>query len=240
MPGHWIREEKTAPIKELYAEELDEGDVAFVFLGWAGIVLRTRSHAIAFDLCQKNFKRREVNDLASLDVHCYSHTHGDHWHPPHAKAIRRKTGAPILVEPAILGELGSLSTASVVPVRPDAPLAVGDLSVRGVVGIHPRPITMFHVESPELRVFHGGDSGHVPLGRLQADMAFVPVGAPSPSCSPESALAMARDVGAKVAVGMHGAAEELEAFRDLAAAELPEMRVVLPKTCELVKVSLFA
>jgi len=122
----------------------------------------------------------------------------------------------------------------VTAVRPGEPIAIGDLTVRGVVGIHPRPITMFHVETPELRVFHGGDSDHVPLGEYPADLAFVPVGAPSPSCSPESALAMVRDVGAKVAVAVHGAIEESEAFRELVAAELPETQVVIPGPCELV------
>ena len=238
MAGHWVREARRAPIRELYAEPLGDGEVAFVFLGWAGILLRTKDHAIAFDLCKHNFKRPEVKEIASLDAHCYSHTHGDHWHPPLAKAIRSATGAPALIEPAILEQLGRLSVGDVTPVRPGKAISIGDMTLRGVAGIHPRPITLFHVDVPELRVFHGADSDHVPLSEFSADLAFVPVGAPSPSCSPESAVAMARDVGARVVVAVHGALEQLEAFRDLAAVELPGAKVLIPNTCEIVKTAI--
>ena len=238
MAEHWVREAKRAPIRELFAEPLGDGEVAYVFLGWAGILLRTKDHAIAFDLCRYNFKRPEVKEIASLDVHCYSHTHGDHWHPPLAKAIRHATGAPTLIEPAILEQLGTLSSGDVTPVRPGEPISIGDLTVRGVTGIHPRPITLFHVEAPELRVFHGADSDHVLLSEFPADLAFVPVGAPSPSCSPESAVAMARDVSARVVVAVHGAIGQLEAFRDLASSELPEAQVLIPNTCEIIKIEI--
>ena len=238
MPGLWVREAKTAPIGALYAEKLDDRDVAFIYFGWAGIILRTKNHAVAFDFCQKNFKRGEVKALEHLGVQCYGHTHWDHWHAPLARAILKQTDAPILVEPAILDERGSIPVEDLTAVRPGEPLKLGDLTVRGVVGIHPRPITMFHVCAPELRVFHGGDSGHVSLAGLSAEIAFVPTGMPSPSCSPESEVAMARDLDATVAIAVHGSDEDMKAFRTLTETELPGTQVVIPKPCELVRLAL--
>lgn len=238
MTSHWIREATKAPIGELYSEPLGEGEVAFIYLGWAGILMRTRGHAFAFDLCQKNFKRGEVKELERLDVQCYGHTHWDHWHAPHAKAILKGTGAPILIEPAIIEELGSLPREDVTPLLPSAPFRVADITVKGVVGVHPRPITLFHVETPDLAAFHGGDSGHVPLDGLAADIAFVPTGVPSPSCTPESAVAMIRDLGAKVAVAVHGSEKDMAAFRALAEAKVPETQLFIPRPCELLKVKL--
>lgn len=202
------------------------------------MLLRTDRFAIAFDLCQKNLRRAELKDIERLDVQGYTRTHWDHWHPPHAKAILHHTGAPILVEPAVLEERGAVPAADLALVRPGQPIAVGALTLRGLAGVHVRPITLFHVEGPSLSVFHGGNSGYVPLGKTATDVAFVPVGAPSPSCSPESALRMVRDLGAKVAVGLHGSIEELETFRELAGPELPETQVVIPKPCELVSLRL--
>jgi L-ascorbate metabolism protein UlaG (beta-lactamase superfamily) len=236
MSSLWIREARTAPIGELYAQTLGEGEISFLYLGWAGIILRTNGHVLAFDLCRKNLKRGEVKDLERLNVQCYTHTHWDHWHAPHAKGILKRTGAPILIEPAIVGERGPLPAKTLTAVKPGEPIRVDDLTVSGIVGIHPRPITLFHVQGPDFRIFHGGDSGHVPLSGFKADIAFVPTGMPSPSCSPGSALAMVRELEAGIAVAMHGSEEQVREFKELAAAELPDVRVLTPSPCELLTV----
>jgi len=239
MSGLWIRDlDAPAPLRELFQLDLSGGEMAFTYLGWAGIVLRTREHAVALDLCQKNITRAEIKQIAELNVQCYGHTHWDHWHPPHAKALLKQTAAPILVEPAVVEERGSIPEKDLRAVTPGSPVEIGDVTVTGAVGVHPRPITMFHIEMPKLRLFHGGDSGHVPVTHLPADIAFVPTGVPSPSCSPESAVAMARDVGASIVVAVHGSDENMDDFRTLAASELPGVELVIPHPCQLVTLSL--
>ena len=91
---------------------------------------------------------------------------------------------------------------------------------------------------PELSIFHGGDSGHVPMGGLRADVAIVPTGSPSPSCTPETAVAMIQDLRAKVAIAVHGSKKNLDAFQALAEKEVPETELIIPRTCELVKVAI--
>jgi L-ascorbate metabolism protein UlaG (beta-lactamase superfamily) len=238
VTGFWIREAKVAPVRELFAQHLSGRQVAFIYFGWAGILMRSRDCVVAFDLCEKNLKRSEVRDLRRLDVQCYSHTHWDHWHPPLAKAILKQTGAPIVVEPAIVEQRGKLPASSLTPIRPGEPIEVGDLTIEGVVGIHPRPITLFRVKAGEVTVFHGGDSGYVPLRAYSADIAFVPTGAPSPSCTPESAAAMVADLGARFAVAMHGSQEQVNEFEQLATSELRGVRVFAPGPCELIAVDL--
>jgi len=174
MSGFWIRKAKHAPIRSLYEQVLATGEAAMINFGWAGMLLRTSHRTVAIDLCGKNFRRAEAGELESLDLHCYTHTHWDHWHPPHEKTIRAHTGAPILVEPAIFDERGSIPVEHLVPVRPVEPVRVGPYTVRGVTGIHPRPITLFHIAGPDVRLFHGGDSDHVSIGDLEADVAIVP------------------------------------------------------------------
>jgi len=234
VSGYWIRKTKRAPIRALYKQTLTAGEASLIYFGWAGILLRTVHGVVAIDLCQKNFRRSEVRELEQLDLQCYTHTHWDHWHPAHASAIRAHTGAPILVEPAIVNDRGSIPLDHLIPVRPSGPVRVGTYAVCGVTGIHPRPITLFHLTSPDVRLFHGGDSDSVPLDHLEADIAIVPVGTPSPSCTPHSAVAMLRDVGANVAIPVHGSKGQVGSFESIVAESLPDVHVIAPAVCELV------
>jgi len=239
-PSLWVRDkELTAPIRELYATPLTKGEIAFVYFGWAGILLRTTDHVLAFDLCDVGFRRDEVDALARLDVHCYSHTHADHWHAPLAKAIQKRTGVPMVVEPAIAEE-GEVPAKDLVIARPGKLIAVGTISLTPITGVHPRPITLFHARckgpSGAMSLFHGADSGYVPLAGLKADIAFVPTGMPSPSCSAETAVAMVRDLGVRTAVAVHGSASNMKAFKSLAEKEIPNVALFFPKPCELVTV----
>ena len=103
------------------------------------------------------------------------------------------------------------------------------MSITPVLGIHLSLITLFHVELPKLSIFHGGDSDHVPLDYLKADLAFVPVGRPSPSCTPESGAAILKDLKPKVAIPMHGPTRRMREFESLARSEAPDTRVLIPR-----------
>ena len=198
------------------------------YFGFSGILLRTVDHVLAFDLGLFTIRRREIVALRQLDLQLHTHAHFDHWSACYARAIHKATGAPIAVEPQIAGRAQD-SDDWLMATRPGEPIAIADMTVSPIQGIHVGPITLFHVAMPELTVFHGGDSNHVPLDQLKADLAFVPTGRPSPTCTPQSAVAMLRDLRPKVAIPMHAPKRQMREFKRLARSEVPDTRIVVPR-----------
>ena len=90
-----------------------------------------------------------------------------------------------------------------------------------------------------MSIFHGGDSGFVPLKGLKADVAFLPTGEPSPTASPTDALKMALDLNPKLVVTIHGSKAQNKQFQSLAGKELPEAKVYIPERWKPIKVKLW-
>jgi len=235
------RKNGSAPIRELLELRLAEDELAFIYLGYAGILLRCRDRVLAFDVGKESIRPDEIEALERLDIQFYSHIHWDHWDAQVTRELLERTGAQIVAEPQIVQEMESQVPPDVLKAAtPGERLTIDGLDIAAIAGIHPSPIVVFHVKCDGLGVFFGADSGYVPLGDYAADVAFVPVGSPSPSCSPEKALKMAADVRPQVAVAMHGNLAQLKEFRRLVERELPGTRVITPEPCELVRASLSA
>jgi L-ascorbate metabolism protein UlaG (beta-lactamase superfamily) len=238
MPAACGRKNGVAPIQELYELTLNEDELAFIYLGYAGIILRSQKGVLAFDVSQECIRDEEIAALKKLDLQFYSHTHWDHWDPGATLKILERTGAKIVAEPQVVTEMGdSLASDALTAARPGQPLTINRVEVSAIEGVHPRPITLFHVKWGAFRIFHGADSGYVPLGDYPSDLAFVPVGTPSPSCSPKNALNMVLDVRPQAVVAMHGNQKQLREFRRLVERQMPETEIILPEPCELVRVS---
>ena len=92
-------------IKKLYAVPLEENEIVFTFFGWAGIILRTKNHAIAIDIGKKCVQKREIKSIKHLDLQLYSHTHWDHFSLPVTKKIFEVTEASVIAEPQVAVEL---------------------------------------------------------------------------------------------------------------------------------------
>ncbi|MFX0210547.1 MAG: MBL fold metallo-hydrolase, partial [Candidatus Hodarchaeota archaeon] len=126
----------------------------------------------------------------------------------------QQTGAKIIVNPHIFEELKNEVPNDVLfNAIPKKPIIVDDFTVNSIEGIHPSSISLFHVKWDDLSVLHGADSDYVPLENYQADLAFIPTGYPSPSCSPEKGLKMALDIKPSIAVAIHGTKAEMEKFK---------------------------
>jgi L-ascorbate metabolism protein UlaG (beta-lactamase superfamily) len=217
---------------------LKENDFAFIYFGWAGILLKAKRKIIAFDLCEYVLKKKNVEKITSLDLQLNSHIHGDHFDLESSKQFFQQTGAKIIVEPQVFDELkNEVPNEVLFRAIPNKPITVDDFTVNSIEGIHPSPISIFHITWNDLRVFHGGDSDYVPLENYQADLAFIPTGSPSPSCSPEKGLKMAVDINPSIAVATHGTKTEMEKFKTLVAKELPDTEVVIPEKNELIKMT---
>ncbi|MFX0171941.1 MAG: MBL fold metallo-hydrolase [Candidatus Hodarchaeota archaeon] len=226
-------------INELFEVNLESNEVAFIYLGFAGIILRTKEKAIAIDVGEKCLNSRDIMEIKNLDIQLYSHTHWDHFNIDVTTKIFAKTKANIVAEPQVFEELKSImaSEGSVLySAKPRGTIILNGLEVAIVGGIHPRPISIFRIKWDNFSIFHGADSGPVPLGNYPANVAFLPTGTPSPTCSPENALKMALDIKPRTIVAMHGRQVQMEKFKAIAKKKMPNVTVVIPKQNEVMKI----
>ena len=227
-------------IDEFYDADLGPNDFAFIYAGYAGVLLRTKDAVVALDPADLFAKVREK--IRSLDLITYSHSHNDHYNLSNAVALYKTTKATIISEFNMVEELRKRIPAEKVLSGPEVFQGVRDgpkLKIDGIRaelhrGVHPRPIIQVRLSIGKLRVFHAADSGYWPVRKDKVDVAFLPTGAPSPTCHPGVALAMAMDIRPTFAVAVHGVHEQQQKFRDLVGHELPETQVIIPKENELV------
>lgn len=228
--------EKDEAIRQLYAIPLEAGEAAFVYAGYSTIIFRLPNTTFGVDL-GGYFK--QVKALEALDMLCLTHHHRDHFDPKTTHAIFKATGADIVVEPDLAEQVeGKIPSGKLFSAHPGNPFKVGQYEIRGVVGVHFGPITLYHIKYGDLSIFHAGDSGYIPLKEYPAELAFLPCGSPSPSCSPNQAHQMALDIQPRIVVAVHGNKKERALFSKLVGKDLPDTRVVIPNPYSPVKLEL--
>lgn len=134
--------------------------------------------------------------------------------------------------------ISKIPTQYLIFAKPDSQIDVNAAKITAFVGVHPRPITLFHIVQNKYSFFHAGDSGYVPIKDYQTDVAFLPTGSPSPSCTAETALQFTLDLRPKISVAMHGNIKQMRKYKELAEEALPEIRVVIPTPYEPIKLTL--
>ena len=216
-------------LEKLFAAPLAEGEAAYMFLAFSGVIVRTAAGTVVIDPANL-LVGDDLSVLAKhkIDALLYTHGHGDHFDAATARDIVRATGATIIADQAVAVTLrgsGSVPADKILVAAHGQTLTAGAAKVKGVAGRHVGPITLFHIKLGTVSVFHGGDSAYVPVADCPAQLAFLPVGRPSPTASPAYALKMALDVKPKTVVLMHGQDEEYAEFKKLAAKELPGVAV---------------
>lgn len=226
-------------VDKLYETELGSKEFAFIFAGYAGILLRTKNTVVALDPADLFSKVKE--NIKSLDLITYSHSHYDHFNLRDAVALYKNTDATIISEYNMVDDLRKRIPSEKVLSGPEEFRGMGstDFNVNGIKtklyrGVHPRQLIQFRLTIGRLKVFHAADSGYWPVGKQKVDVAFLPTGAPSPTCHPGVALAMAMDTKPTFAVAVHGDDEQHKKFKDLVKHELPDTTVVIPRENELV------
>ncbi|MFX0093574.1 MAG: MBL fold metallo-hydrolase [Candidatus Hodarchaeota archaeon] len=225
--------------KELFSIPLEKQEAIFAYFGWAGIVFRTEKHVIAIDMGEKCFQTDDIPAFEKLNLQLYSHTHWDHFSLPVTKKIFETTEAPVIAEPQVASELkNNIPADKLFSPNSGETIVVDEFEISAVSGVHPRPITLFRVKWDECSFFHGADSGYVPLEDYSADLAFIPTGSPSPSCSPEKGLKMVLDIKPRIIVAMHGNKTQMRKFEALTRKNLPDVEVILPDMKEPIKLSL--
>ena len=229
-------------VDELYEADLGPKEYAFIYAGYAGILLRTKDTVIALDPADLFSKVKK--NIKSLDLITYSHSHFDHFNLSNAVALYKKTDATIISEYNMVEELHSRIPPEKVLSGPEEFRGMGStnfkvnaITVKLYRGVHPRQLAQVRLSIGRLKIFHAADSGYWPVGKQKVDVAFLPTGAPSPTCHPGVALAMAMDTQPTFAIAVHGSDQQSRKFRDLANHELPDTTVTIPKINELVILS---
>ena len=229
-------------IRELYSLELGNQNLSFIFFGYSGIICRSKYGAVAIDLGHK-YEENRINAIENLDLLLITHSHWDHFNKKNAIKIAEKTGATIVAEPNVADELdGRIPPNKLIVGEPgkkrQTTFKINDTEVTAIMGVHPRPITVYKIVWDGPSIFHGGDSGYMQVGSQKVDVAFLPVGLPSPTCTPEVALAMTKWLKPKIVVPMHGKAKQMTEFVKLVGEARPKTKVVIPELFEPILLSL--
>jgi len=214
-------------IKKLFASSPGKDEVALMYLGYSGIIVRTSKRVIIIDPADL-LKDEEVKTLKGVDLLLFTHSHGDHYKPDVTLNIFKATNAPILAEPIVANDLkGKVPVNKLTAATPGKAYTFDEISVNTVQGIHRGPINLYQIKVGEVSMFHAGDSGYVQVKDYPSDLAFLPTGSPSPTASPEYALTMAMELKPSVAVAIHGSVDQSKEFEAKMKEKMPKTSVII-------------
>ncbi len=181
----------------------------------------------------QTFTAEEAEVIEELDVIAVTHEHTDHYSRDIVVDLARKTGAAVVTNKTVFKDLRRLvADERMVRLKAGESVDLDGLRVHALRSVHPglHPLVLLF-ETDDLAVFHGSDSGFSNAFEAfsPVDVAFVPVGGPSPTASVNDALRMVRIMSASVAVPIHGYPEEVTLFKERAKVALSSVKVVIPE-----------
>jgi L-ascorbate metabolism protein UlaG (beta-lactamase superfamily) len=224
-------ENKIKAVRTLFSLELKNDELAFLFLGYSGILLRSEDMAITIDP-GRSLTHTEAFAIKHLDLLLFTHNHWDHFRIDHALEIFEQTQPQVVADIVSYEELKAHVPPNMLtkadPASKCATHQLGEIQVTALQGIHVGPITQYLIDLGKMRIFHGGDSGYWRQRNTSADIAFVPVGTAT-TCSPAVALATIMDLSPRIAVPIHGRRQEMRRFGDIMGKLCPEVKVLVPE-----------
>jgi len=222
-----FRKSKAAEITKFFESPLAKNELTLFYLGTSGFIVRSASHVVLFDVAGF-LKDDEVKALKGVDLMLFTHDHMDHFNAGKTQEIFAATGAAVLAEGKVADKLkGKIPDAKLTKAESGKTYNFGTVTVAAVEGIHRGPIMLFQVKMDRVALFHGGDSGYVPLGEYASDIALLPTGRMSPTASPEKAYQMAVDLKPTWIVAMHGAGGQKQELEAKAKAGMPQTTVLI-------------
>ncbi|MEM2094939.1 MAG: MBL fold metallo-hydrolase, partial [Candidatus Bathyarchaeia archaeon] len=189
---------KANAIRNLFTSPLGIDEVAFLYLGYSGVIIRTYKHTLVVDPADL-LNVEEIYEQGSIHLLLFTHSHGDHYSLRPTLGIFKATGVPIIAESLVASDLmGKVPRDKLVAATPGKTYTFGEIHVDVIQGIHRGPINLYRIGVDKIRIFHAGDSGYVPLRDYPADLAFLPTGSPrfTQTLSSRRACAAGRRVAA--------------------------------------------
>lgn len=216
---------------DLFALELEPQEVGYMCLGgYSNIVVRVGAKTILFDPSIMVPKELEALGSNRIDLVVYTHDHGDHFDKATAVSLFQQSSPHIAAESNVAKQLQDVIPPDKLHLATsERPITIGDLRIDPLKGKHIGPIMLFKVEVNGINLVHAGDSSYVPLKTMSSDIAFVPTGYPSPTCSPKKAYKMVADIKPQYAVAFHGEEREHEKFAKMVSKKIPETSVIVPQ-----------
>jgi|YelNatPaOPRAMG01_1025707.scaffolds.fasta_scaffold11130_3 L-ascorbate metabolism protein UlaG (beta-lactamase superfamily) len=213
-------------VKELFSTPLAENEVSILFFGYSGVIVRTSTEALAFDLADL-IGFRDIQDIERLNAILYTHSHYDHYHSRTAEHLFKRTNAPLIIDRSMYNDVLKFAPKEKVYVAdPNKQITIGEIVVSPVKGRHVGPITLYHVKLKHFSMFHGADSAYIPLKKLIAELALLPTGEPSPTASPEDAFEMVKDLKPKVVAVFHGSEYQHDKLRENIMKNMPQTQFI--------------
>jgi len=139
---------KFEAVKSLYSLELSENDIAFIFLGYSGILLRSKTTAIAIDP-SRSLGQTEISAIEHLDLLLFTHNHWDHYINEEALLIIKSTGSHVIADKITSEELKTSVPSNMITIGDSGSFSqtykIGNHEVVALRGIHVGPITQYLV-----------------------------------------------------------------------------------------------
>ncbi|MFC1802876.1 MBL fold metallo-hydrolase [Thermoproteota archaeon] len=125
---------KSDSIQELFSLTLGKLELAFMYVGYSGVILRTIDSTVAFDVADL-LKGDEIRALENLNLLLFTHSHGDHYKPMETLEIFRETGARIVAEPNVAKDLkGKIPSEKLTSANHGITYSIDDFEITVVKG----------------------------------------------------------------------------------------------------------
>ena len=214
---------------DFFALQLEPHEVGYMCLGaYSNVVVRVGGKTLLFDPASMIPKELEVMGSHKVDFVVYTHDHGDHFDKTTAVSLFRQFSPHVIAEKNVVNQLtDAIPQHKLHLAHSEQPIILGDVRIDPLKGKHIGPIILFKIEVNGISIVHAGDSSYVPLKTLGSNIAFVPTGYPSPTCSPKKAFKMVADLKPRFAIPFHGSEREHKKFVTLVSKKLPDTRVIV-------------
>lgn len=217
---------------ELFKNTLKENEFVFTYLEYSSVIFKIGDYLISIDPAV--FPPDIFNKISKLHFVLYTHSHSDHFNLDTALKIYETWASIIFAPEDVHKELYPyLPSSHLIKLKPRIKARVKNLTIATIEGKHVCPILLYLISLGNLSVFHGGDSGHVDLSKLSAKIAFVPVGYPSPTASPEDAVRMVEDLKPKYTIPIHGRQPDFKEFIEIIKKKKIDTTVIEAKPGEV-------
>ena len=201
----------------------------FMWAGCSAIHLEVEDKSILIDPGDL-IKPDEVN---RVDVVAYTHEHSGHYDHMNLMAIYKAHNPYLVVNKGVFKLIRrKVPDERLIKLKTGEMVNLEGLKVHALRAVHPglHPLVyLFEVRGKA--IFHGDSSGYSSYFQAfsPVELAFVPVGKPSPNASPKDAARILKDLVPTISVPIHGRRDEMKDLSLKMKAMGLETRVIIPE-----------